>query len=514
MHHDDVADLIRIYGEILVKQRDSAGNIPLHTARTAEIAAVLIDAIAPEEREEHLRATNEIGHTVLHSASMLGRVDVICYLLELCPGLLNVADLCGNIPLHYSKDMQTAAYLLRSASSDHMRQTLITKRNNNGETPLHTACENGHEDVLEYLLLKIQLDKNQFILAVNDAGNTPLHLAKSTTAAKMLLEACKSEFGNQYMSCLDIQNKNKQNVLHTASFTQDEVELLVYLMTQISQNNSNSDHLLTPDKDGNTPLLLSISHDKDNFAKTMLESCNTDTIRKLLMHRNHAHQNAFHIASQQLRSNVFLDILTFYQDVEDTDFDKLMEPDNKGNSPLKYLAGSYKVEHFSNQVLSLSLPKRRRLMFDTNASDVHCRLIADKEESSEQELNQFFLRSVLNDRSNRNLHGFYGDMVSTWQWLLIRKSCKLNYDPRLRHILYYATLEYPTPQRRSNEVTIHRISDYLKSTNIKVRFLAWTAYCADFDQVVRDPSTLLLSSVLNVIRASLDTTGSTIHNFL
>ena len=447
MHHDDVADLIRIYGEILVKQRDSAGNIPLHTARTAEIAAVLIDAIAPEEREEHLRATYEIGHTVLHSASMLGRGDVICYLLELCPGLLNVADLYGNIPLHYSKDMQTAAYLLRSASSDHMRQTLITKRNNNGETPLHTACENGHEDVLEYLLLKIQLDKNQFILAVNDAGNTPLHLAKSATAAKMLLEACKSEFGNQYMSCLDIQNKNKQNVLHTASFTQDEVELLVYLMTQISQNNSNSDHLLTPDKDGNTPLLLSISHDKDNFAKTMLESCNTDTIRKLLMHRNHAHQNAFHIASQQL----------------------------------KYLAGSYKVEHFSNQVLSLSLPKRRRLMFDTNASDVHCRLIADKEESSEQELNQFFLRSVLNDRSNRNLHGFYGDMVSTWQWLLIRKSCKLNYDPRLRHILYYATLEYPTPQRRSNEETIHRISDYLKSTNIKVRFLAWTAYCADFD---------------------------------
>lgn len=461
---DDVARFICLYGKEIVKHCDIAGNSSLHFARSSAVAKVLVNAIVETERNDFLLVKNKNGLTALHSASMQGRADVITYLLShqaVSQTLLTAKDLDGNTALHYAANMQAAAFLLREASS---KQHLIKILNNNGESPLHTASQNGRDDVLQYIISKIEIDKKS-LLAMNEAGNTPLHLAKSIAAVKPLLEACKSELGGEYLSCFKMLNKNGQNMMHTISFEQNEVELLLYVMREISpQIGDRIDHLLAPDKDGNTPLLLSIGHDKGDFAKKMLENCDSDTAKQLLTHRNLAEQNVYHIASQQISSRELLDILTFYQD--DDDFEDIMKPDKNGNSPLNYLAGSYNVKHFSKQVFSLSLCRRRELMFNTNDSNVHCRSIAEREECPQHELKEFFRHNVLNDRTNRNLHSFYGDMMDTWQWLLIRKSFTLNYDPRLRCTLHYAALEYPLPEKRIKRACIHPISNYSPSKHL------------------------------------------------
>lgn len=130
---------------------------------------------------------------------------------------------------------------------------------------------------------------------------------------------------------------------------------------------------------------------------------------------------------------------------EVVDSDETMIPDDNGNSPLIYLAGSYKVEQFSYHILRSSLPKRRLLVHNQNAANTSCREIAERNTCSQKELKEFFLRSVLNNKNESNLHSFYSNMIDTWQWLLIRLTMKLNYDPRLRFIIYYSLNEYPIP---------------------------------------------------------------------
>ena len=112
------------------------------------------------------------GNISLTEACRYVRMPLSMYLLcEVSDLNVNVADYDGNTALHYavwcSKDINT---LLHKASGDmysddnrgdvsevlrlvNEKGHKINVQDNNGNTPLHNACYNGHSDVVETLML-------------------------------------------------------------------------------------------------------------------------------------------------------------------------------------------------------------------------------------------------------------------------------------------------------------------------------------------------------------------------
>ncbi|KAI8519734.1 Ankyrin repeat domain-containing protein 27 [Branchiostoma belcheri] len=84
-------------------------------------------------------------------------------------GVVNATDYHGSTPLHLAcqKGHQSAALLLLHFSAD------VRAQDNDGNTPLHLCCENGHEDCVKAV---VYYDRSYVVLdinAANDNGDTP-----------------------------------------------------------------------------------------------------------------------------------------------------------------------------------------------------------------------------------------------------------------------------------------------------------------------------------------------------
>ena len=459
---DDVVSLLHVYGPNLVRYRDRiSGNTALHYARNTDVAKLFVMTMSELERHNLLTALNEVEQSQLHAVIQIeGRAEVVAYLLShnvVVEEMLLAKDWYGNTPLHYVQDIASATEIVRAALGKGLHiQELFYNRNQEGKTPLHTACENCKAEVVSYLLAQVELVYlGCILLETCSAGNTALHLAKDEATAGALLKSFENahtyECGEipEIRPYLNTRNKKWQTVMHTVSYMQESIGLVEKIMSLMESNfHDNRDethYLLSEDIDGNTPLLLAVYHGQEETTNYILTHCPNNVLGKLLSHRNAEQQNVYHIASKHIRACKFLEILMEYSD--EVDFCDVLMPDQHRNSPLHYQTGSYKVEAFSRNILPLPLPMRRLFVYSPNIMDADCSFMITKGEYSTSEaLNDFFQRSVLNDQRQRSLHSFYGQtcMMKTWDWLLIRKSFKLQYDNRMKKVLCYALLEYPT----------------------------------------------------------------------
>ena len=143
--------------------------------------------------------------TLLHSASMNGRLDVAIYLIE----ELHCDPACsdraiGWTPLHLSCQeghLEIVRYLIEK------QQCNPACKRKDDQTPLHSACRSGHIHVVKYLIEKKQCDP---ACRKND-GQTPLHLACKgghLNVAKYLIE-------EQHVNPA-IKDNKKQLPLHVA----------------------------------------------------------------------------------------------------------------------------------------------------------------------------------------------------------------------------------------------------------------------------------------------------------
>lgn len=122
------------------------------------------------------------GRSPMHGAAYSGSLPCLELLLQKDADI-SVSDLSGDTPLHTAVQQGHAAFAEKLVHHSH---TSVNKKNVCGQTPLHRATQDGNCKVIELLL-----EANATLDSVDDEGFTPLHIAVKSgnaDAAKVLLD--------------------------------------------------------------------------------------------------------------------------------------------------------------------------------------------------------------------------------------------------------------------------------------------------------------------------------------
>ena len=198
---------------------DASGNTLLHRAMDLESFKYLLQLT-----NFAFDKPNKYGITPLHMACIIGKLDILQYLVKKHSANLTVKDKDGKMPIHFAAqgckvavlvylvkqgcdphcaDMNGNTPLHHTCSSDlpvnnitsnillqleiakpgvHLRMVKMLVKNfscnpncvnYNKETPLHLACQYGYTDVVQYLVKDCQVD----IFAEDNNKNSPLLVA-------------------------------------------------------------------------------------------------------------------------------------------------------------------------------------------------------------------------------------------------------------------------------------------------------------------------------------------------
>jgi len=131
------------------------------------------------------------GYALIHCIAASGDLDAMRAFAATPGADPLLSDKCGNTALHWSVRY---GHFTMSQALIHSARTLVTRCNNDGESPLHWAVRRGDDDVaLKLALLLIQCGAQ--VNAQDASGITPLHLAVVDGHARMtqLLLQCNAD---------------------------------------------------------------------------------------------------------------------------------------------------------------------------------------------------------------------------------------------------------------------------------------------------------------------------------
>ena len=219
------------------------GNTPFHNAARLGKPETLRFLLSKDAKL--IEAVGWRKRTALHFACEWGNVDCVQFLLEHGSNLKAV-DSKGNNALHraircgqWRSCQRTTEILLKHAADDHAdnRDNIINAANKEGWTALHFAAVYGDLSLVEMLL------KFGFAIdAINNNGETPLHLATDVSIVKLLVERGADT---------RIANKEGDTVLHVAAHYSGYSDLIVEFL--LDQNFAD---VHSPNARGKTPLHL------------------------------------------------------------------------------------------------------------------------------------------------------------------------------------------------------------------------------------------------------------------
>jgi ankyrin repeat protein len=201
---------------------DNWGYTALHLTYSEDVAMALIDCGA------NIEARNKKGLTPLLNAKAKGKDNIVQLLLSKGARHESI-DAEGNTELHLTYSEDVAMALIDCGAN-------IEARNKQGGTPLLTATAKGQDKIVRLLLRKGAKTE-----AIDDEGNTALHLATDEDIALALID-CGA----------NIEARNKQGLAPLLNAKAKGRDNIVQLLLRKGAN---------PESEGNTELHLATSHD-------------------------------------------------------------------------------------------------------------------------------------------------------------------------------------------------------------------------------------------------------------
>ena len=149
-----------------ITARDDENNTPLHVAAlngNKEVALFLIKEFGCD-----INIRDPLGRTLLHRVCENGKVSLVKSLIHDYNADINARDDENNMPFHVaalSGRKEVILFLVYKFGCD------VNVRGGNGYSLLHSACHNGHFNLIETLC------KFMSPLIADEDGNTPLHIS-------------------------------------------------------------------------------------------------------------------------------------------------------------------------------------------------------------------------------------------------------------------------------------------------------------------------------------------------
>ena len=272
--------------------RDQSGNTPLHTAcilGRLDIVQLLTREIGCDPNE-----ANSEGLSCLHLAAQHGHLSLVRYLIEEVGSDVALEDRHGRSPTYLAAGgghLDILKYLIgEKGASESLGQTLMDAcsegdlcivRNlvNNlgcdpslyqdaiGFTPLHRACQHGHPDIVAYLICEGKCG----IKSTSDDGSTCLHIASKSghlNIVKYLIN--KSCAGTLDYNCLT-KDKVDDTPLHSAALG-GHLEVLKFFTEDIKCDPNMKGHY------GRIPLHHASEHGHLDVVKHLVDQYHCDPL--------------------------------------------------------------------------------------------------------------------------------------------------------------------------------------------------------------------------------------------
>ena len=217
---------------------------------------------------------DENGDTLLHLACNRKSEDVLQYLLQdmdNCSNAFSVPNNKGITPLHLLAAKKLTPHLLALVKCDNPNE-----KDEQGNTPLHLACQHRNIDYAKHLIDVCHCDHN----IPNNKKELPIHVA----VGKSLKELTKTLATPE-----SVQKKtdNDDTVLHTAC-KQAEFGVIEVLL------NFSCD-LDIPNKQGDTPLHIAVTRSL-KLLDMLFTSVGTSNFTKVVKETNNCGDTLLHIA--------------------------------------------------------------------------------------------------------------------------------------------------------------------------------------------------------------------------
>ncbi|KAL8254290.1 hypothetical protein R6Q59_032511 [Mikania micrantha] len=297
--------------------------------------------------------TNHRKDTLLHIAAVFGHDQLTQDIANRFPGLVTCKNFIGDTPIHVaarSGKILVVKSLLTMENPPNDDYKIAA--NEDGNTPLHEALIHNRDEVAGFLLWEIG-DLKNVLVKVNKKGKSPLNLAVESQNTKMVEKILKIGCGNSQNIGTDDQhantNESLDSILRDAILgkIQDILRMVAEKIVHVPLPDNNS-HLLHLAASQGVPDFVKylldmfnmdvLRHDKEGFCPIHLASKNGHLqVTIELLHRypdareflSERHQNVLHVAAENGKVNIVQNILK----TEWAEF-LLNEKDKDGNTPL------------------------------------------------------------------------------------------------------------------------------------------------------------------------------------
>ena len=224
------------------------GNTPLHLLATRKVK---LSTVLTLIRCKNVNVRNKFGNTPLHVACQNNNIEFATFLLVDLRCDTNIKNDKGEIPLHIavSKSFELVKLIATSET--------INAQRNDGDTPLHIACQHEQLSVVLYLII----DLNCSITITNNNDDSPIHILLSKTLGQnsfLLKRIPKSES--------DRKNKDGDTLLHVAC-RYSTISTVSFLIRSLDC------HKDSVNKSGVAPLHFACSRGIVNMVQ-LVSSCN------------------------------------------------------------------------------------------------------------------------------------------------------------------------------------------------------------------------------------------------